>query len=68
MYHADSEWLLFDVEITGAIDGLDFFQVEWSLRTNTDDLSEFGGWNIDDVEVFTIYWPFAGFMRQPSRT
>jgi hypothetical protein len=59
--HVDSAvsagvWVLVDIEISPVINELDSFYVEWGLETNTGG-TEFGGWNIDDVEVFTIHNP-----------
>jgi hypothetical protein len=51
------DWVEFEIEITGALAGADEAQIQWRLRS--DDESEgddelYGGWTIDDVEVFTI--------------
>ena len=46
-------WVPVEVEITSALEGANQAQIQWGLRSN-DDGKLFGGWTIDDVEVFTI--------------
>ncbi len=49
--------MAFEVEITGALDGATEAQAQWRLRSDADGQGHnqlYGGWTIDDVEVFTI--------------
>ena len=49
-------WVPFEIEITSAIGNADEVQIEWRLRSDDDNASNslYGGWTIDDVEVFKL--------------
>jgi hypothetical protein len=58
--HVDSSipagsWVASDIEITDAIGGAQSIQIKWYVRDDgIAGRQLFGGWNIDDVEVFAI--------------
>jgi len=54
---SDGDWVAFEIEITDALGGADEIQIEWRLRSDPEDEGPndlYGGWTIDDVEVFAI--------------
>ena len=48
----DTSWVLTEADISAWADGNASTQLEWNL--DSDGGLVFGGWNIDDVEIFTI--------------
>jgi hypothetical protein len=48
----DSSWNLTEVDISGAADGKSNVRIEFQLQS--DGGLVFGGWNLDDVEVYTL--------------
>lgn len=49
---ADTDWVLHDLDISAYADNNAAVELRWILRS--DGGLEFGGWNIDDVEVYAL--------------
>ena len=47
------EWIPFEIEITDALEGAVEARIEWGIRSNSNPRI-YGGWALDDVEVFSI--------------
>ena len=62
----DSSWNEVEVDISAYADGNPAVQLEWNLVS--DGNTNFGGWNIDDVKVFSLVAspPTAGFSGNPT--
>jgi len=50
-HHIDKEWILEDIDITSLAAGEESVQVRWEIAS--DQGMQFGGWNIDDVCMYT---------------
>jgi hypothetical protein len=48
----DNSWVIMDIDISAYADNNPSVQVEFQLRS--DSSVEFGGWNIDDFEIYTL--------------
>ena len=46
-------WMPFEIEISGFLNGATMAKVEWALHSNSNG-KVYGGWAVDDVEVFAI--------------
>ncbi|MBI4878034.1 MAG: hypothetical protein HY812_00020 [Planctomycetes bacterium] len=55
----DTTWVLHDLDITAQAAGNPAAQIKWRLAANGS--TEYGGWNIDDVLVYRIDPPVAGY-------
>lgn len=50
---ADSSWALQDFDISSVADGQSTVYLRWTMGT-TDDMWQYCGWNIDDVEIWGV--------------
>ncbi len=48
----DKEWVTFDVNVSALADGVANTRVRFTLTTNGS--NAFGGWNVDDVELYSV--------------